>query len=171
MAPVSKGDVSAEDYLAEIADLRKRLNEKEQENKYLREQYRAAKRSSEETEGLVKKYETERNELIALREYAYNSEHADDSVAEDKLPDMEEAIADKKIVIIGGHASWQYKLKQMFPDWLFVHPDAFKTVNAGIDHDDADNLCEELGDVLLQLVFMSDIAADKGLFTMGDVIV
>ncbi len=132
VAPVSKGDVSAEDYLAEIAELRKRLNEKEQENKYLREQYRNTRHSAEETEGLVKKYEAERDELIALREYAYNSEHEDDIVEEDKLPDMEKAIADRKIVIIGGHVNWQNKLKQIFPEWFFVHTDAYKTVNAGM---------------------------------------
>ncbi len=135
MAPVSKRDVSVDDYMAEIAELRKKLNAKEQENKYLREQYRSAKRSSEETEGLVKKYESERAELIALREYAYNSEHADEAVEEDKLPAMEEAIADRKIVIIGGHVNWQNKLKQMFPKWLFVHPDAYRTVNAGMLED------------------------------------
>ena len=135
VAPVSKGDVSAEDYLTEIEELRKKLNEKEQENKYLREQYRAAKHSSEETDGLVRKYEAERRELIALREYAYNSEHEDDAISEDKLPDMVKAIADKKIVIIGGHINWQNKLKQMFPEWIFVHPDAYKTVNAGMLED------------------------------------
>jgi hypothetical protein len=135
VAPVSKGDASVDDYMAEIAELRKKLNAKEQENKYLREQYRSAKRSSEETEGLVKKYESERAELIALREYAYNSEHADEAVEEDKLPAMEEAIADRKIVIIGGHVNWQNKLKQMFPKWLFVHPDAYRTVNAGMLED------------------------------------
>ena len=132
VAPVSKGDVSVEDYLAEIAELRKKLNEKEQENKYLREQYRNARHSAEETEGFVKKYEAERDELIALREYAYNSEHEDDIVEEDKLPDMENAIADKKVVIIGGHINWQNKLKQIFPKWFFVHTDAYKTVNAGM---------------------------------------
>ena len=45
---------------------------------------------------------------------------------------MEKAIADKKIVIIGGHVNWQNKLKQIFPEWFFVHPDAYKTVNAGM---------------------------------------
>ena len=135
VAPVSKGDVSADDYLAEIAELRKKLHEKEQENKYFREQYRNARRSSEEAEELIRKYESERDELIALREFAYRSEHDDDVIEEDKLPDMEEAIADRKIVIIGGHVSWQNKLKRMFPGWLIVHPDAYKTVNAGMLED------------------------------------
>lgn len=135
VAPVSIGDISDEDYLAEINDLRRKLNEKEQENKYLREQYRNAKQLSEEAEGLVKKYEAERDELIALREYAYYSEHADDTIETCRFSDMEKAIADKQIVIIGGHVSWQNKLKQMFPGWHFVHPDAYKTVNAGMLED------------------------------------
>lgn len=35
---------------------------------------------------------------------------------------------------------------------------------------DAENLCEELGDVLLQVVLLSQIAQDGGLFTIEDVI-
>lgn len=35
---------------------------------------------------------------------------------------------------------------------------------------DASNLCEELGDVLLQVLLYSQIAADEGLFTLSDVI-
>ena len=132
IAPVSKGDASADDYLTEIAQLRKKLNEKEQENKYLREQYRNVKRLSEETESLIEKYESEREELIALREFAYNSEHENYAIEENQLPAMEEAIAGRKIVIIGGHVNWQNKLKIMFPEWLIVHPDAYKTVNAGM---------------------------------------
>ena len=132
VAPVSKGDISEKDYLEEISQLRSRLNEKEQENKYLREQYRAAKKSAEEAESLSKKFDEERDELIALRNYAYKSEHDDETVDEDKLPDMKEAVASKKIVIIGGHENWQNKLKQLFPDWMFVHPDAFKNVTGAM---------------------------------------
>lgn len=35
---------------------------------------------------------------------------------------------------------------------------------------DADNLCEELGDVLLQVLLHSQIAEEEGLFTLDDVI-
>lgn len=38
----------------------------------------------------------------------------------DKLEEMKQAIAGKKIMIIGGHANWQRRLKQMFPKWRFV---------------------------------------------------
>lgn len=44
IAPVSTGDVCSEEYLKEIADLRRKLNEKEQENKALVEQCRQLKK-------------------------------------------------------------------------------------------------------------------------------
>ena len=39
-----------------------------------------------------------------------------------------------------------------------------------VDHQDMENLCEELGDVLLQVVMNSQIAAEMGAFTIEDVI-
>ncbi len=129
-ASIKKSDIKEEDYIAEIENLRKKLHEKEQDNKYLREQYRDAKHLSEERENLVKKYERERDELIALREYAYNSEHFENTVEVDDLPAIKEELSSRKIVIIGGHENWQSKLKLVFPEWFFVHPDAYKTVNA-----------------------------------------
>ena len=133
VAPVSNGEIAEDDYLEEIAELRSRLHEKEQENKYLRDQFRAVKRSAEETDGMLKKYEEDRDELIALREFVYNSEHdEEDAVQEDKLPEMKVYIADKNVVIIGGHVNWQNKLKEMFPDWKYVSLTSFKTVDGSM---------------------------------------
>ena len=39
-----------------------------------------------------------------------------------------------------------------------------------IDNHDTENLCEELGDVLMQVVFHAEIETEQGGFTMGDVI-
>ena len=39
-----------------------------------------------------------------------------------------------------------------------------------IDKQDYENLCEELGDVLLQVLLNSQIAKEKGLFTFEDVV-
>lgn len=39
-----------------------------------------------------------------------------------------------------------------------------------IDNKDDDNFCEELGDLLLQVVMHAQIAAEEGRFTMDDVI-
>lgn len=39
-----------------------------------------------------------------------------------------------------------------------------------IENKDAENLCEELGDVLLQVLLHAQIAKEEGLFTMEDVV-
>jgi tetrapyrrole methylase family protein/MazG family protein len=46
--------------------------------------------------------------------------------------------------------------------------EAYEAVEA-IDENDPGHLCEELGDVLMQVMFHSDIEADAGRFNLGDV--
>ncbi len=48
--------------------------------------------------------------------------------------------------------------------------DETEEVFQAIDNKDMENLCEELGDVLLQVVMNSQIAAELGEFTIDDVI-
>ncbi|MCR5100070.1 MAG: MazG family protein [Butyrivibrio sp.] len=75
----------------------------------------------------------------------------------------------KEIVhILRGHCPWDKT--QTLQSLKKTMADETQEVLDAIDNNDADNLCEELGDVLLQLVFMADIAKEKGLFSMDDVI-
>lgn len=48
--------------------------------------------------------------------------------------------------------------------------DETQEVFDAIDHEDMENLCEELGDVLLQVVMNSQIACEQGVFTIDDVV-
>lgn len=48
--------------------------------------------------------------------------------------------------------------------------DESQEVFDAIDHQDMENLCEELGDVLLQVMLNSQIAKEEGAFTIDDVI-
>lgn len=48
--------------------------------------------------------------------------------------------------------------------------DEANEVLEAIDKDDHENLCEELGDVLLQVLMQSEIAKEQGWFTLDDVI-
>lgn len=50
----------------------------------------------------------------------------------------------------------------------YVIEEAYEVVEA-IDGGDADKLCEELGDLLLQVVFHAQLAAEAGAFTIDDV--
>ena len=51
----------------------------------------------------------------------------------------------------------------------YLLEEAFEVIHA-IDQEDMDSLREELGDLLLQIVFHSQLAEEKGAFHMGDVI-
>ncbi|EYE87901.1 nucleotide pyrophosphohydrolase [Fervidicella metallireducens AeB] len=51
----------------------------------------------------------------------------------------------------------------------YLIEEAYEVIDA-IDKDDMDNLCEELGDVLLQIVFHSQIAKEFGEFSISEVI-
>ncbi|MBS6955213.1 MAG: MazG family protein [Enterocloster asparagiformis] len=48
--------------------------------------------------------------------------------------------------------------------------DETQEVFEAVDNKDMENLCEELGDVLLQVVLYSQIAKEEGAFTIDDVI-
>ena len=48
--------------------------------------------------------------------------------------------------------------------------DEAEEVFQAVDNQDMENLCEELGDVLLQVLLNSQIAAEQGAFTIDDVI-
>lgn len=48
--------------------------------------------------------------------------------------------------------------------------EALAAINIYHETEDAENFCEELGDVLLQVVLLSQIAEEAGLFTVEDVI-
>ena len=47
--------------------------------------------------------------------------------------------------------------------------EAYEVADA-IERDDLDDLCEELGDLLLQVVFHAQMASEQGVFTFGDVV-
>ena len=48
--------------------------------------------------------------------------------------------------------------------------DETEEVFQAVDNEDMENLCEELGDVLFQVMLNSQIAKEKGLFSIDDVI-
>ena len=128
--PVSL-EISADknEYLKEIARLRSSLDEKEREIKRLRADYSEVKASQKEAEEMVHRYESEREELIALREFAYQTQQEEEIRNGLSEEEMKAVIKEKKIAIIGGHVNWHNKLKQQFPDWRFVLSEASKVVD------------------------------------------
>ena len=133
IAPVSTGNAGKEEYLAEIEELRRKLNEKERDFKNLRSQYEQIKIRESEQRILSEKYESEHDELIALRSALYEMS----AVSEDALvstsvsiDDMKNAVSDMKIVIIGGNDNWVKKIRQEFPEWKFISAYVSGAVNS-----------------------------------------
>ncbi len=120
VAPVADKDVKEEDYIKEIEELRRRLREKEEESKHFRqlyEQNRAALNEAREARAQNANY---MDELITLRNYVYSLSQEAPAIAEEKLEDMKRIIAEKNIIIVGGHVNWINKLKKEFPNWRYL---------------------------------------------------
>ena len=75
--PTDTGEDENE-YLKEIARLRSSLDEKDREIKRLRDAYSEAKASKKEAEEMVHRYESERDEQIALREFACQTQQEEE---------------------------------------------------------------------------------------------
>ena len=132
IAPVSTSKANEQDYLTEIAQLRSRLHEQEQKASDFRSLYKESKKELDQALDQLKKYEDVRAELTTLREFVYHLSAEDTGSEEIPLEEKQEMIRQKKIILIGGHISWQNKLKSLYPEWTLINPDASRSVDPDI---------------------------------------
>lgn len=76
----------------------------------------------------------------------------------------------KTIADLRGENGCPWDIKQTHESLKECLVEETNEVLEAIDKQDEDNLCEELGDVLLQVVMHAQIAAEEGRFTIEDVI-
>ncbi|MCI9597442.1 MAG: MazG family protein [Firmicutes bacterium] len=76
----------------------------------------------------------------------------------------------KTIADLRGENGCPWDIKQTHESLKECLVEETNEVLEAIDKQDDDNLCEELGDVLLQVVMHAQIAAEEGRFTIEDVI-
>lgn len=79
--------------------------------------------------------------------------------------ELREIIADLR-----GEDGCPWDRAQTFESLKKCLADETQEVFEAVDSGDRENLCEELGDVLLQVVINSQIAQEEGSFTLDDVI-
>lgn len=112
-----------ENLLAEVKELREKMHVMEQKSSKLQYFNDQSRKISEDYEILKEKYKNQCDELVALREYVYKMADQEDAVLpEENTEMMKSVIANRKVVIIGGHNNWVYKLRNMFPNWSFLSP-------------------------------------------------
>lgn len=74
------------------------------------------------------------------------------------------------IAVLRGENGCPWDMEQTHESLKVCLTDETQEVLDAIDAKDDKNLCEELGDVLLQVVMHAQIAAEEGRFTIEDVI-
>ncbi len=116
----------------EVAELRRRLREKESECTELRAQYKKEREAKKELELELSERQSERIELQKLRNYVYCETEED--IAEKKVSyeEMKLSLQNRDVIIIGGNENWTKKLKNEFPDWKFVKAVVSSTVTSNI---------------------------------------
>ncbi|SDA77841.1 hypothetical protein SAMN02910275_02850 [Butyrivibrio sp. INlla18] len=74
-----------------------------------------------EKENLSKQHETEIKDLSALRNYVYlmSKKDSDNTYSNSLDIDFNDWLG-QKVVVIGGHDSWQSKIKKEFPNWTYL---------------------------------------------------
>ncbi|MBR4794029.1 MAG: hypothetical protein IK038_10270 [Bacteroidaceae bacterium] len=116
----------------EMNELRRKLHMLETDNADLRLKLNDKRKLEDEIRRLRERDDEISRELTALRAFAYNQTEDDVPSAGVSVEHMKEAIAKLRIVVIGGHSNWVYKLRNMFSNWTFVNPEAGGSTDASI---------------------------------------
>jgi len=134
VAPVNSSNADEKDYLAEIAELRKKLADKDRDYRNLRIQYEQARTQLKEAGEYAESYKNDRDELIKLRNTMYEISQEEDGIempATVSVGQMKKIIEAMDIVIIGGNENWVKKLRQEFPKWRYISANASGAINSG----------------------------------------
>ena len=121
-----------DDLMAEITSLRAKLHKKELDYERLKDMYSAEKLNLRQVSSKLENYESEHDELIALRNHIYNISENDIVISPESLQEMKEFLQAKKIILIGGHVNWMKKLRSIFPDWVYIESNTSGAVNTNI---------------------------------------
>lgn len=113
----------------ELETLEKELAETKQEvarlNRILEETHKMLSAVEKENVRLKQELEVEwrnRHELNSLREFLFQMDQEEEYMPTEEVVDLEE-LKDFKAVLIGGHEKWQARLKEMLPEFIFIHTD------------------------------------------------
>ena len=128
--PENEEDVDA--ILQEVQLLRRKVHSLESDNADLRSQLNDKRKVEEKNRTMSMQMDEVNRELAGLRAYVYSLTEEDSPAVKESLSQMKEAIANRRIVIVGGHPNWVSKMKREFPDWTYVDPEVGASSDAAI---------------------------------------
>ena len=118
--------------LSEIDALRRKIHEQEGSIKELKSDVAGYRKLAEENKQLKEQLDSEHTELVALRDHVYSLTEEDNVRDETLVEEMKADLKDLRIIIIGGHSNWRQKMKQEFPDWVYIDASVSGTLEASI---------------------------------------
>ena len=127
-----KPQYKEETLIAELDELRRKIHKLESDNANLREVITDRKKQIEDNREMKDQLDAANRELAALRSYVYNLTEEEQPESKVSLEDMIEAVGKLRIVIIGGHSNWVSKIKNQFPNWICIRPEASGTPDVDI---------------------------------------
>ncbi|MCR5719940.1 MAG: hypothetical protein K6F84_05190, partial [Lachnospiraceae bacterium] len=108
------------EYISEIESLRNSLRRAKTDNEVLREELSQQKKLNEGMDDLKEQLALASNELSVLRNYVHSLTEGDVPCDQTDIHEMTEYLKKFKILIIGGHDNWISRLKNLFPDWVYI---------------------------------------------------
>ena len=121
-------DLEMEKLYKEIEELRATIKAKDQTISHLGRMYREVSERERQDRLDEEKWEDDRAELATLREHLYSLTEDDVALHPVSTEEMEGALKDKRIVIVGGHDNWLHLLRERFPSWTYIRPGASNTI-------------------------------------------
>ena len=121
-----------ETLIAEIDALRRKIHQQESDIKALKADLAGSRKLSDENVKLREQLDQEHKELAALREHVYHMTEEDEAREIISPEEMKDYLQTLRIIMIGGHSNWRQKMKQEFPDWIYIEPSVSGALDASV---------------------------------------
>ena len=121
-----------ETLIADIDTLHRKIHEQEGNIKVLRGEIAEYRKLAEENRKLKEQLDSDRKELVALREHVYSLTENDEADTTVSVDEMKEYLNSLRVIIVGGHSNWRQKMKQEFKDWVYIEPSVSGTLEASV---------------------------------------
>ncbi len=121
-----------ETLIADIDALHRKIHEQEGNIKVLRGEIAEYRKLAEENRKLKEQLDSDRKELVALREHVYSLTENDEADITVSVDEMKEYLNSLRVIIVGGHSNWRQKMKQEFKDWVYIEPSVSGTLEASV---------------------------------------
>ena len=118
--------------IAELDSVRLKVRKLEMDNQELRKSLDGKRQLEEDVKSVKEELEAANRELSALRNYVYNLTEKEEVEQSISVDEMKKVLSDRRIIIIGGHSNWVSKMRNEFPDWVFINPEASGSTDSSI---------------------------------------